>query len=152
MKNICVFDLDGTLADLSHRLPLLKQKNPQWDKFYELVGDDSVNKWCKDLMAAMQIAGKIVIIVSARPQTVLGITKKWLKNNEVPYNQIFLLREGNKDYRPDVELKRAWLNFYKREHILFAVDDRQRVVDMWRSEGITCLQCNAWEEYKRNGK
>jgi hypothetical protein len=26
--------------------------------------------------------------------------------------------------------------------ILFAVDDRQQVVDMWRRNGITCLQCD----------
>jgi hypothetical protein len=27
-----------------------------------------------------------------------------------------------------------------KSNILYAVDDRQRVVDMWRSNGITCLQ------------
>ena len=36
--------------------------------------------------------------------------------------------------------------------VLFVVDDRQRVVDMWRAEGITCLQCEAWPEYKRPKK
>lgn len=25
--------------------------------------------------------------------------------------------------------------------ILFTIDDRQSVVDMWRANGITCLQC-----------
>jgi hypothetical protein len=32
------------------------------------------------------------------------------------------------------------------------VDDRQRVVDMWREEGLTCLQCYAWKEFKRKPK
>jgi hypothetical protein len=31
-------------------------------------------------------------------------------------------------------------------NVQFTVDDRQRVVDMWRAKGLTCLQVDAWEE------
>jgi hypothetical protein len=30
-----------------------------------------------------------------------------------------------------------------KDNILFTVDDRQKVVDFWRANGITCLQCAA---------
>jgi|TARA_R110000823_G_scaffold205986_1_gene336775 hypothetical protein len=46
---------------------------------------------------------------------------------------------------PDYEIKQGMLdgilNHVSKENILYAVDDRQQVVDMWRSNGITCLQC-----------
>jgi len=60
-----------------------------------------------------------------------------------------LLRGAHGDYTPDQELKRKWANSYGKNKILFVVDDRQKVVDMWRSEGLVCLQCAKWEEFKR---
>ena len=59
-----------------------------------------------------------------------------------------MLREDG-DNTPDQELKRAWLHAYGKERILFTVDDRQKVVDMWREEGLTCLQCADWKEGPR---
>ena len=47
------------------------------------------------------------------------------------------------DYRPDYQVKQEMLNSLKAEgfEVLFTVDDRKQVVDMWRRNGITCLQC-----------
>lgn len=152
MRNNIVVDLDGTLADLSHRLPLIKGDKKQWDEFYSLVGRDSVNIWCSTLMRAMRREGFNVVVVSARPMTVFDATHDWLNRGGVQYGNLYLLRKDEKDHTPDVELKRNWLKAYGKENILFAVDDRQRVVDMWREEGVTCLQCNAWKEDKPNTK
>jgi hypothetical protein len=44
------------------------------------------------------------------------------------------------DFTPDEELKRQWIEEYKLEHILCIFDDRKKVVDMWRSLGLTCFQ------------
>ena len=63
-----------------------------------------------------------------------------------------MIRASNKDYTPDQDLKKKWLYSFGKDRVLFVVDDRQRVVDMWRAEGITCLQCEAWPEYKRPKK
>jgi hypothetical protein len=45
---------------------------------------------------------------------------------------------------PDVILKKTWLEReLKNGHEIFCVfDDRDSVVDMWRSEGIQCFQVN----------
>ena len=37
--------------------------------------------------------------------------------------------------------KREMLAGLDRSRILFVVEDRSRVVEMWRSEGLACLQC-----------
>ena len=46
-----------------------------------------------------------------------------------------------KDNRQDSMVKQDILDALKAEgkDIIFAVDDRQQVVDMWRGNGITCL-------------
>ena len=48
----------------------------------------------------------------------------------------------HRDYTADDELKRGWLiksrDAGRAPDLVF--DDRQRVVDMWRAEGIPCFQ------------
>jgi hypothetical protein len=151
MKNTIVVDLDGTLANLDHRLPLIKGPKKHWDKFYSLVAGDRVNEWCASLMQEMNRAHNVVI-VSARPMIVKEATEKWLSDNRVRYGVLYLLRKDSKDFTPDTELKRNWLKWYGKDNILFTVDDRQRVVDMWREEGVICLQCNAWKEDKKSSR
>jgi hypothetical protein len=149
-KITAVFDLDGTLADISHRVHLVQSDKPDWDAFYSLIPGDDLNSWCKELMDAMCEKHEVVI-VSGRPKRCLKDTKEWLEKYEVPYHKLYLVRE-DKDYRPDHELKKKWLDGYGRNKILFVVDDRTRVVDMWRNEGIICLQCAKWEEFKKEKK
>ena len=46
------------------------------------------------------------------------------------------------DFTPDDVLKRTWLNdgTIDKARVLCAYDDRAKVVQMWRSEGIPCFQ------------
>lgn len=146
---IALFDLDGTLADLTHRLHLIKKEKPEWDEFFSRCGLDRPNQWCADLMAALHASGYVIEIVSARPPGVEPHTRDWLKMHEIVYHRLNLIGDSK---TPDHELKRAWLRSRAdRRDIAFVVDDRQRVVDMWRDEGLVCLQCNAWDEYHKPG-
>jgi hypothetical protein len=147
MSNVIVFDLDGTLANLDHRLNLVRTKKPNWDKFYERCVYDEVNEWCKQMMNALFAQQYTIFIVSARPETYRKETEEWLYSKGVNYSKLVMVR-GSRDSTGDADLKRAWLKEFGKENILFAVDDRQRVVDMWRQEGVVCLQCYAWVEYK----
>jgi predicted kinase len=63
------------------------------------------------------------------------------------------MRKGG-DHRSDVIVKSEILDeILARGHdIAFVVDDRPRVVEMWRQRGLTCLQCRDWEERKKPGK
>ncbi|WGN90708.1 PseT-like polynucleotide kinase phosphatase [Burkholderia phage vB_BglM_WTB] len=47
------------------------------------------------------------------------------------------------DTTPDDQLKRKWLHSLSpvdRARLIAVFDDRQKVVDMWRSEGVPCFQ------------
>ena len=83
-----------------------------------------------------------IIILSGRLKTTKDVTRKWLDNNDVPFD-ILKMRPDNNQFKfmPDDDLKQHWLDslFYDKE--IFAVfDDRQKVVDMWRSNGLNVFQ------------
>lgn len=147
MKDTIVIDLDGTLANVDHRTHFVRREKPDWDAFYSACDLDSVNEWCSELMGGLANRSYLIRIVSARRRTEEQKTRDWLKNNNIYFDRLELLRAPD-DYSPDIVLKKAWLDSYGKDRILFVVDDRQKVVDMWRAEGLICLQCYAWPEFK----
>ena len=145
-KELFIFDLDGTLADLNHRLPYIQAKPPNWDKFYDACVNDKPIQWVIDLFNICREYG-IVVILSGRNDTVRKQTENWLLDHDIGY--YYLLMRKDKDYRPDQILKKEMLDNFLRDKgykVQFIVDDRQKVVDMWRANGYHVLQCNAWEE------
>jgi hypothetical protein len=57
------------------------------------------------------------------------------------------MRPTSKDFQfmPDDDLKKKWFNdlFPTQKHIddiVCVFDDRQKVVNMWRDMGLTCMQ------------
>lgn len=143
MKDTIIIDLDGTLSDPSHRLHYLDKGD--WDSFYAACGGDSPHQEIVALANLAHNAGLNVMIVSARRKSETQQTIAWLRDNGVKYSMLSLLR-GDNDYTPDQKLKEEWLMGIDKSYVLFVVDDRQRVVDMWRKNGLVCLQCRAWEE------
>src|SRR5579883_2656195 len=149
-KDTVVFDLDGTIANIDHRTHLVKRPNAQWDKFFSECVNDKPNQWCIDLLLTMGRAGYDIKIVSARSRQVQRETREWLMSHipcEIPWELCMLRAPG--EYTPDTVLKKAWLDGFDKDRILFVVDDRRRVVDMWRENGLVCLQCSSWEEDER---
>ena len=62
-----------------------------------------------------------------------------MEREGVKYHEIRL--RADDDMRSDVDAKREMLTGIDKDNVLFVVEDRSRVVDMWRAEGLTCLQC-----------
>ena len=145
MKGSVIFDMDGTLADVTHRRHLVSGKHRDYEAFHALLSEDPLNEWCAEIMKQFYFAGFDVVIVSARPARYETQTRKWLESHGVLYTSLNLLRL-NDDSTPAQELKRAWLHSYGKENILFVCDDRTKVCSMWREEGLTCLQCDVWAE------
>lgn len=139
-KRALIVDLDGTLADIRVRLKHLEGKKKDWKSFNKSIETDELHEWCRQILLRFSDDHKI-IIVSGRVDDLLAETKKWLEKFEIPYDHIYL-RPDN-DHRPDTTVKREIFNQHIRDkfEIVFVLEDRQKVVDMWRSEGLTVLQC-----------
>lgn len=141
-----LFDIDGTLADLTHRLhhiqPPLRadgQYGPKnWDAFFDACGDDKpiphMIGICRDLMASAP-----VVFVSGRSDRTRRVTQNWLASNCL-FGDLYMRRDG--DHRPDHIVKAELLDkiIADGKTPIMAFDDRDQVVKMWRSKGIPCAQ------------
>lgn len=144
---IVIFDLDGTLANIDHRLHHVQNGNKNWDAFYKACPDDGPIDPIIELARMCDDAGHAVVISSGRSENVRAETEAWLDKHGVNYARLFM--RPNQCFVPDQALKKAWLDeglFGPKENILFVVEDRDRMVQMWRQQGLLTLQCAQWIE------
>ena len=96
-------------------------------------------------MAQMLSQKNRIVIFSGRSKGTKSETKRWLDKFDVPYD-VIKMRPTSKDwmYMPDDELKQHWLDTLfpgdKKNNILCVFDDRDKVVKMWRDNGLQCFQ------------
>lgn len=135
-----ICDLDGTLADIRIRLKHIEGKKKDWKSFNKSIETDALHEWCREILVRFQHDHKI-ILVSGRTDELKKETESWLKKYDVPFHHLFM-RKGT-DFRSDTIVK---LEIYEKEirdkySVQFVLEDRQKVVDMWRGEGLVVLQC-----------
>jgi hypothetical protein len=67
-------------------------------------------------------------------------TEAWLEKHHIRYDLLFMRKTA--DSRPDTVIKREIYRSYIKDKysVLFVLDDRTRIVNMWRNLGLTCLQ------------
>lgn len=149
MRNV-IFDLDGTLADISHRLHYIKRlpiSKQDWSDFFEACDKDVPIKTVTKVMHAHVAAGHNIWIVSGRSIQVKQKTIDWMVNHTGISSFNLIMRDIG-DHTPDHDLKRGWLldgPLPPKKNILCVYEDRKRVVDMWRKEGLTCFQVSDGE-------
>jgi len=141
-EQIIVCDIDGTIANTDHRLKYIKPNKTDWDLFFKDMDKDPVNYWCKELLTSISERHRVVF-VTARPADYRDVTLKWLSQNGLMFAGSRLFTRMRMDYRKDSIVKEIILEFElkTRYDILFIVDDRTQVVNMWRSHGYNVLQC-----------
>lgn len=142
-RPLYIFDLDGTLADISHRRPLVEGKRKRWDEFYQACVHDTPYVAVVRTALGLELAGADVWVWSGRSDLVLAHTRAWLQRYvpTVDLSHLRMRREG--DFTPDEVLKRAWLNGLNqkdRARLVAVFDDRDKVVAMWRAAGVPCFQ------------
>ena len=139
--SIVIFDLDGTLALIEHRRHFVEDGNKQWKEFFEACVDDRVNTPVAEIWQSLEDKGHEMWIFSGRSDAVEDETRKWLLDSYIWPDRLMMRKAG--DHQPDDKLKQGWLdslNEQERADILCVFDDRDRIVKMWRDNGITCLQ------------
>ena len=142
-----IFDLDGTLADIKERRTLATKEGGKidWPKFFDPnnISLDKPNTPVIESFKALQKAGYRMIIFSGRSDATREETEKWLAVNGIVYDKL-MMRPGTGEgmFTPDDKLKEDWLNqeFPDKSQILCVYDDRDKVVNMWRRNGIACFQ------------
>lgn len=139
MKDIIVFDLDGTLRDGTHRLHLVPKENldrtESWDAFNLACGKDEPIWDNIQLMQDLRDWNEIVILSSCC-EVAREITVEWLREHAGLGIQL-IMRPAD-DHRPDTEFKEAMLRKIGLDRILCCFEDNFRVAKHIRSLGLTC--------------
>jgi phosphoglycolate phosphatase-like HAD superfamily hydrolase len=145
MNLIWVFDIDGTLADCTHRLHFIKADPPDWRAFFASVAQDAPIPHMVELVRALirDLHGPGIGFVSGRSDECRSATTKWLVDNisvAILGTPLYMRRAG--DYRDDEVVKVELLEQLRRDGLepLMVFDDRNRVVQAWRGAGVPCAQ------------
>ena len=134
-----IVDMDGTLADCSARRKFIADGRHDWENFEAHSFEDEPIWPIINLVAILEQAGFRILIVSGRHIDKTGKdTVAWLEKYGIHYNHIFMRQSG--DNRPDDIIKQEILDKLPKDRIKYILDDRNRVVEMWRRNDLTCLQ------------
>lgn len=136
-----IVDLDGTLCVIDHRLRHVTGSNRNWDAFFHGIPDDELNEPIAAVVDALRHAGYEIVLCSGRPEKCRDVTVAWLEKYGIYYSSLYMRPDG--DTRPDHIVKKQLLDGIREDGFepFVVIDDRQSVVDMWREEGLLCLQC-----------
>jgi predicted kinase len=122
-------DVDGTLAERVHDLAPQPVRGP----FDETrVGEDAVIEHIADLVRLLHADGYAIIIMSGRSDACMFETEMWLRDNDIPYDDIFMRPFGDKRKDSTIKEELFWNNVAPNWDVRFALDDRQQVVDHTR--------------------
>jgi len=143
--SIIICDIDGTIADCEHRRHYITNKPKDHDAFYAGVRDDKpIGKVIRVLMFLLddERGYNKVVFVTGRPERTRKDTEWWLAEylhlHPIHY-QMFMRKD--RDYRQDYMVKQDILDKHiDKSKVWVVLDDRDQVVQMWRRNGLTCLQ------------
>lgn len=122
-----IVDIDGTLAIMNGRSPFA------WSK----VKEDKCNSTIKKIVNSYS---GTVIVFSGRDAICRQDTIDWLIVNEIHTTHLYMRQEGNNEKDSIIKRRMFEENIRGKFYIEYILDDRNQVVEMWRSLGLTCLQ------------
>jgi hypothetical protein len=133
-RPIVIVDIDGTVADVHHRLHHIQGRGRKnWKRFFEAMDDDtpiaSVIEKVRELAADSQI-----VMLTGRPEHYRDRTVAWLERFDVPFDRLLMRPDG--DHRSDFVTKEELLDELPRGKVRLAIDDRAPVCEMYRKHGI----------------
>jgi FMN phosphatase YigB (HAD superfamily) len=148
MEKAVIFDIDGTLADISHRVKYLKTTPKDWKNFNsaENILKDTLILETKHILDMYRLSGYTIILITGRNRgenaLIEKMTMNWLREHNILADKLFMREYRDKQH--DTTLKRDIYNKYIKDKydVVAVFEDRSRVVDMWRGLGLQCYQVN----------
>ena len=134
-----VIDLDGTLTSAAWRAPMLVlPRRNRAAAFFEAMHRDAPVEPLIELVRWIASDADVVLL-TGRPAEYEPAIRRWLADHEVPYDRLLMRAPG--DRRQDTEVKRAYYReeIATRYDVRVVIDDRPRVIEMWREEGCYVL-------------
>ncbi len=132
LKDVVIFDIDGTLALMGKRGPF------DWMKVYK----DDINEIVSEQVEFHRSKGREIFVVTGRDEVCRKVTEEWLELYGIEYDKLFM-RPKN-DYRKDTLIKKE---IYENEivgkyNLLTVYDDRLSVCKTWHNLGVFVFTVN----------
>ena len=130
-----ICDIDGTVALRNNRSPF----------DYSKVCEDTFDPRMLEVLYTFIESGVKIIFVTGREDVddCKELTIKWLDKN-IAYSESGwdLIMRPKGDYRSDAEIKKEIYDKYIKDkyNVMCVFEDRDKVVKMWRDEGLLCNQ------------
>jgi beta-phosphoglucomutase-like phosphatase (HAD superfamily) len=154
MKEWAIVDLDGTLCDTRLRVHFADaartaktqdERNRLWDNFHRRCAEDAPVEGVASLVRAWYKAGNGVVYLTGRTEPWRAATLTWLRAHKLPNLDCPLYMRAANDWAHSTEFKmesymRIVESLGPNTRVAFALEDADRLVKMWRTIGVCCLQ------------
>ncbi|HEV7203011.1 MAG TPA: hypothetical protein VGN18_00305 [Jatrophihabitans sp.] len=121
---LAVFDVDGVVADVRHRLHHLERRR-SWSAFFaDAVADELLVEGAR-LVADLAREHEIVWL-TGRPEWLRDVTLDWFAEHGLPGDELFMRPHG--DYRPAPRYKLSVLRELAPRGIAAVIDDDDEVI------------------------
>lgn len=129
-RTAVVVDIDGTVALMNGRSPY------DYSKVSTDVPNDPVVRLVRRLARDHQI-----VFMSGRKAVCYEDTISWLNQYVgVAYDGPYMRKHGDRRHDTIIKHELFTKHVEPRYNVEFVLEDRARVVQMWRESGLTCLQ------------
>jgi hypothetical protein len=141
VKHLIICDLDGTASDPTHRLHHVRgPKRKDWPAFFDACHADPPHDDVAEIVRVLAASGRGVVYVTGRPERNRRATVDWLARHGWPEGPLHM--RADRDFRADDVVKEEILDRELKlvpDDVLCVLDDRDRVVTMWRRRGFRVL-------------
>ena len=140
LRPLAVFDVDGVLADVRHRLHHVESRPKDWDAFFAAAVDDPP---LPQGVALAQESAKDceVVYVTGRPERCRADTLEWFARHGLPEGELSMRRTG--DRRPARLTKPQLLTRLARGRtVAVVVDDDLQVCRAYEAAGFRVLRAD----------
>ncbi|MDQ1249123.1 MAG: hypothetical protein QG597_3497 [Actinomycetota bacterium] len=133
-----MFDIDGVLADVRHRLHHLHRRPKRWDAFFGNAPADPVLHDGLAMVLTAADDGLTVVYSTGRPERCRSDTVDWLARQGFPAAPLHMRRE--RDHRPARVTKLAVARSLRSDGgVEYLVDDDPAVVTTLREDGFVVI-------------
>lgn len=151
MKDAVIFDVDGTLCDVSSIRYFVNERSPKfsgkklWNRFHESAIDCPPIPQTMEIYEQARESGLAILVVTARMNVWAMATLLWLKENGIDHDELYMRK--NLDYRKDYIVKAEILDQIRKDGYrpVFAVDDNPNVIQLWKENDIPTVIIPGWE-------
>jgi phosphoglycolate phosphatase-like HAD superfamily hydrolase len=135
-RPLAVFDVDGVVADVRHRVHHIEDRRRDWEAFFAAADRDPLLPEGAALVADLGRAHEIVWL-TGRPEWLRETTADWLAGHGLPDGELYLRPYG--DYRPAPRYKLDVLRSLSARRIAAVIDDDDEVVQAALGAGFPAV-------------